>query len=101
LFYLARTAREVAKTTKWAAKGGVWLFDDLWTLRMLIALEKLSDIASRTTEKIEDEITKRLSKIRDKNSALSNIIEIQQLLVNDFLSREPLADLLKKAETEQ
>jgi hypothetical protein len=100
-FRAARMIIGVANAAKWVSKGGAIFLDDAWSLRMLVILDQLGDMAVKGLGKYQDQVDKRLANVRSKNTALDSIVEIQKLLVDEFLAREPHADLLKKFEGEQ
>jgi hypothetical protein len=61
---------------------------------MLRAIEEVGDTAHEDAELARRAVEARLARIKDRNSALDSIVEVQKLLVNGFLRGYPAADLL-------
>ena len=81
---------------KWVAKTGTIIMEDPWVRGMMFALDRVSERITKTAHRFEGDINARLSKIKDHNSALDNVIEIQQFKVIEFLSRFPAANLSRR-----
>jgi hypothetical protein len=84
------------RAIKWIGSTGTIIMEDPWVRGMMFALDRLSERISKTAHRFEKEMNTRLSQIRDQNSALDAIIEIQQFKVIEFLAQFPAANLMRQ-----
>jgi hypothetical protein len=80
----------------WLIQAGTMITGNPWLGVIMLMLDKVSEQAVSLAE----EADQRLATIKDKQSALDNIIYLQMVRVEHFLSESPAADLGRPLEGE-
>jgi hypothetical protein len=93
-FSILKACVGTSAAARWIGSKGQMILREGWMASMLRAIEEVGDTAHEDAELARRAVEARLARIKDRNSALDSIVEVQKLLVNGFLRGYPAADLL-------
>jgi hypothetical protein len=79
----------------WLVRILPWISEDLWVLRMVALWSTVNNKVTDTAQSMQQAIAERLDKIKDQNSAIENIIQIQRLLHEEFYRKNRASNLLE------
>jgi len=74
-----------------------WIPEDIWVLRIVALWNAIDGRLNKQLSTIEEEINARTARIKDKNSAIDGIIQVQRLLHTKFYQANRASNLLEDA----